>query len=129
MRTLKETHRIATIGQVDSVELYITPLLERIHSISPTTRLRHSFDVDEGGAVLVCLEVGQRNYEADEIIKDRDLFGRIEVIMENYISANKGSDGCALCGAKPKQQCVSTCEVLEAELCLSSLRRVMADGE
>lgn len=128
-RMLTETHRIATLDEVDSVKLYITPLLERLHRISPSTDIKHSFDVGADGAILVRLSIGEECYTAQQIIKTRALFERMERIVENYINANKGSDGCAICGAGPKQPCITECEVLEAELCLSSLRHVIAQTE
>lgn len=128
-RMLTETHRIATVDEVDSIKLYITPILERLHRISPSTDVKHSFDVAADGAILVHLSVGQESYTAHQIIKTRALFERMERIVENYINANKGSDGCAICGAGPKQPCITECEVLEAELCLSSLRHVIAQTE
>jgi hypothetical protein len=126
-RTTCEIHRIATIDNLNSVKLYITPLLERVHRVSPTTLLRHAFDIGPDGAVLVKLEVGQTNYSKEEIIRSRALLERLETIAESYVSANKGSDGCVACGAPPKAQCMSTCAVLEAELCLSSLRKVLLE--
>ena len=127
LRLTSETHRIATVGETPSLALYISPLLERVHRISPGTKMAHRFSVDSEGAILVTLDVGQTNYGKEEILRSRLLLERLETIAEDYISANKGSDGCTMCGAGPKAQCMSTCKVLEAELCLSSLRKVMED--
>lgn len=123
-----EIHRIATINNIGSVKVYLSPVIDRLHSISPTRHLSYDFSVDSEGAVLLKLTVGEPNFAAEEIIHSRSLFSRLEAVVENYISANRGSDGCTLCGAAAKQQCLSTCDALEAELCLSSLRHVMAKG-
>lgn len=129
-RMISETHRIATLDEAGSFAIYIGPLLERIHRISPTTAMKHHVSTDDkNGAVLVTLEVGQTNYAKEEIIRSRALLERLETIAEAYISANKGSDGCVGCGAPPGAQCVSTCEILDAELCLSSLHKVLSEGE
>lgn len=126
-RMMSETHRIATMDEAGSFAIYLAPLLERIHRISPTTPMKHHVATDDEGAVLVTLEVGQTNYSKEEIIKSRAILERLGTVAENYISANKGSDGCVGCGAAPGAQCLSTCDVLDAELCLSSLHKVLGD--
>lgn len=127
-RTTSEIHRIATIDNLGSIKVYISPVLNRLHSVSSSRSVSYDFDVDETGAVLLTLHLGEHNYGADEIIHSRNLFSRLESVIEDYISANRGSDGCVMCGAAAKQQCLSTCGILEAELCLGSLRHVIAKG-
>ena len=122
----KETHKLATAESSDTLLLYITPVLDRMHMIEPQTPVGYEFNEDEEKNLTLTLSIGPRKFIAEtDSYAANGLLYRCRPLLEAYIQANKGSDGCVSCGAGPKEICHATCPVLEAELILTSMDKLL----
>jgi len=121
----EETHRIA-VAKLDGANIYLTPVLDRVHAIEPTTPMSYSFSETPDGA-LITLEIGGRDWKdnADVARNGTTCLTRCIPFIEDFISSNLGSSGCSLCGAAALQECSADCNVLEAKLLLSSMERIL----
>jgi len=121
----EETHRIA-VAKLDKADIYMVPVLDRVHAIEPTTPISYTFNETPDGA-LVTLKIGGRDWKDDENVarNGATCLTRCLPFVEDFITSNLGSAGCALCGAAALQECSADCAVLEAKLLLSSMERIL----
>lgn len=118
-----EIHRVASAEGRD-LHIYLTPILDRMHVLEPTTPVKYSFGVADSGDPTLTLETEGRSFSANGDVDEVRLLRRCSPFLESYVEERKTSSGCSECGAKRREMCLENCSVLEAEILLGTIRRL-----